>query len=72
MTDSHEAIIAQEEAKRERNWPPGQRWASFIAAVEWADGRQPVRRNTRERRLEIQRQKITAYYSNSSEETSSS
>ncbi len=46
-----------EEEKRERHWDPTERWRVIQEMILWADSRAAVRRNTRERCLELQRAK---------------
>jgi hypothetical protein len=42
------ALIASEEAKRNRHLDPVERWRLIQAAIEWAQSQQTVRRNTKE------------------------
>ena len=47
-----------EEEKRERHWDPAERWRVIQEMIAWADSQATVRRNTRERCLELQREKL--------------
>ncbi len=58
MADDLTELLQAEEAKRDRNWDTALRWKAILAAIEWADAQQPVRRNTRERCLQLQREKL--------------
>jgi len=37
-----------EEAKRERNWSPLQRWHAILQTIAWAEAQQTPRRNSKE------------------------
>lgn len=39
-------LKAHEEAKRERNWNPIERWRVIQATIAWAESQGTVRRNT--------------------------
>ena len=47
-----------EERKREAHWDPAERWRIIQEMIAWADSQATVRRNTRERCLELQRAKL--------------
>ncbi|MCE5302089.1 MAG: hypothetical protein LLF97_03150 [Planctomycetaceae bacterium] len=49
-----------EEQKREAHWDPAKRWRSIQDMIAWADAQATVRRNTRQRCLELQREKIAS------------
>jgi hypothetical protein len=46
-----------EEEKRERHWDPAVRWRLIQEMIAWADSQATGGRNTRERCLELQREK---------------
>jgi hypothetical protein len=46
-----------EERKREAHWDPVERWQIIQEMIDWADSQTKVRRNTRERCLQLQREK---------------
>ena len=47
-----------EEQKREANWDPVERWRVLQETITWAEAQATVRRNTRERCLELQAEKL--------------
>ena len=47
-----------EEQKREANWDPVERWRVMQETITWAEAQATVRRNTRERCLELQAEKL--------------
>ena len=49
------AFKREEEAKRDRNWNPQQRWQVLLQTIAWAQQQQAVRRNSREECLRRQR-----------------
>ena len=53
-----EQLKRQEEEKRERNWDPAERWRVLQELMAWGAELPNVRRNTRERCLELQREKL--------------
>jgi hypothetical protein len=59
MTDTE--FINQEEAKRLRNWNPQNRWLAMQEMITWAESQATVRRNTKEARLEHQRQLLARF-----------
>ena len=46
-----------EEQKREAHWDPAERWRVLQATITWAESQATVRRNTRQRCLELQKAK---------------
>jgi hypothetical protein len=46
MNDEFTELKLSEEAKRERNWDPAERWRVIQATIAWAEQQQTVRRNT--------------------------
>jgi hypothetical protein len=46
-----------EEEKRERHWDPAVRWRVIQEMIAWADSQATGGRNTRQRCLELQREK---------------
>ena len=46
-----------EEQKREAHWDPATRWQIIQEMIAWADAQAAVPRNSRERCLELQREK---------------
>lgn len=59
MTDnSHHDLKRSEESKREANWDRAQRWRVLQATITWAESQAAVRRNTKERCLELQKAKL--------------
>ena len=48
MSDPLSELLAEEEAKRERNWDPALRWKVIQDTITWAEAQQSVRRNTPE------------------------
>ena len=48
----------REEQKREAMWDPAQRWHVLQETITWAQSQAAVRRNTPQRCLELQRQKL--------------
>lgn len=46
-----------EEEKRERHWDPAVRWRVIQEMIAWADSQATGGRNTRERCLQLQREK---------------
>jgi hypothetical protein len=59
MSTPHDADLKRrEEEKRERHWDPAVRWRLIQELITWADSQAPVGRNTRERCLELQREKL--------------
>ena len=46
-----------EEQKREAHWDPAERWRVLQATIDWAESQATVRRNTRQRCLELQEAK---------------
>ena len=48
------AFKRDEEAKRDRNWNPEERWQVLLHTIAWAEQQQAVRRNTREECLRRQ------------------
>ena len=48
----------EEEAKRDRNWDPRQRWKALQDMIAWAEAQATVRRNTREACLREQAKKL--------------
>ncbi|MEN6405482.1 MAG: hypothetical protein ABFC77_03320 [Thermoguttaceae bacterium] len=61
LTDSPDNRLKQyEEQKREAHWDPVQRWRAIQDMIAWADAQATVRRNTRQRCLELQREKIAS------------
>ena len=57
MTDD---LKLREEQKREAAWDPLQRWLAIQATITWAENQPTVRRNTKERCLELERKKLQA------------
>lgn len=51
-------IKLREELKREEAWDPVQRWITIQATITWAESQLTVRRNTKERCLELERKKL--------------
>jgi hypothetical protein len=51
-------LLRSEERKREAHWDPAQHWLAIQEMIVWAEAQLPVRRNTRERCLELQRVKL--------------
>jgi hypothetical protein len=49
---------AREEAKRERNWDPNQRWKVVEETLAWCEAQATVRRNTPEACLAEQNRKL--------------
>lgn len=47
-----------EEQKREACWSAAERWRALQNTIAWAEAQATVRRNTRERCLELQREKL--------------
>jgi hypothetical protein len=57
MTDEQfRELIKAEEAKRDRHMDPAERWQLIQETITWAETF--VRRNTREKCLELQRAKL--------------
>lgn len=55
---NHDALKRSEEQKRERHWDPPERWRVLQATITWAEFQATVRRNTRQRCLELQAAKL--------------
>ena len=53
-----DALKRAEEQKREAHWDPAERWRVIQATIAWADSQATVRRNTRQRCLELQAAKL--------------
>ncbi len=49
-----------EQRKREARWDPVQRWRVLQETITWAERQAAVRRNTRQRCLELQQAKLAA------------
>jgi len=47
-----------EEQKREAHWDPTERWRVLQATIAWAESQATVRRNTRQKCLELQAAKL--------------
>ena len=58
MTDPLSDLIAEEEAKRHRNWDPQLRWQVIQDTIAWAEAQQTVRRNTPQACLAEQQRKL--------------
>jgi hypothetical protein len=50
-------LMRFEEQKREAHWDPAERWRIIQEMIVWADAQSTVRRNTKERCLELQQKK---------------
>jgi len=59
VTDSLSELIQLEQAKRDRNWAPEQRWKVLQQTIAWVESQATVRRNTREACLANQRRLLT-------------
>ncbi len=46
--------IKAEEARRDRNWDPRDRWNAILQTIEFAEAQQPTRRNSKKACLERQ------------------
>lgn len=46
--------IQAEEARRNRNWDPCERWNAILQTIEFAEAQQPVKRNSKKACLERQ------------------
>jgi hypothetical protein len=51
-------LMRFEEQKRESHWDPVERWLVIQEMIAWADAQATVRRNTKERCLELQQRKL--------------
>ena len=51
----------REEAKREAMWDPAERWRVLQEFIAWADSQAAVPRNSPQRCLELQRQKLQQF-----------
>jgi hypothetical protein len=47
-----------EEQKREAHWDPAERWRVLEATITWAEAQATLRRNTRQRCLQLQDAKL--------------
>ena len=56
MTDD---LKRREEQKREAAWDPLQRWLAIQATITWAESQVTVRRNTKQKCLELERRKLS-------------
>jgi hypothetical protein len=55
---SLDELKRHEEQKREAQWDPAERWRVLQATITWAESQATVRRNTPQRRLELQAAKL--------------
>ena len=51
----------QEENRRERKWDPRVRWRVIQDTITWAELQKTCRRNTREKQLEEEARKLSAW-----------
>ncbi|NQU20779.1 MAG: hypothetical protein HQ567_05810 [Candidatus Nealsonbacteria bacterium] len=59
MSDTFDDDLKRfEEQKREANCDPAERWRVLQETITWAEAQATVRRNTRERCLELQAEKL--------------
>jgi hypothetical protein len=47
MTDDLTELLAQEAAKRDRNWNSAARWKVIQATIDWVDSQAAVPRNSK-------------------------
>jgi len=57
-SDPFDELKQREEQKRDAAWDPRQRWRAFQETIDWLDAQAPVSRNSPQRCLELQRQKL--------------
>gem|GEM_PF-1550226 len=61
MTDLGDYDVKhREEVKREAQWEASQRWRVIQETIAWAEAQATVRRNTRQRCLELQQAKLAS------------
>jgi len=60
MNDDFTELKFREERKREAAWDAAERWRVLQETITWAEAQATVRRNSRQRCLELQRQKLSA------------
>ena len=66
MTDSLSELIQREQAKRDRNWDPSERWQAYLNTLAWAESQATVRRNTKEACLAHQKRLLAQLAAQSS------
>jgi hypothetical protein len=47
-------VIQKEEARRDRNTDPQERWSAILKTIEFAEAQQPIKRNSKNSCLERQ------------------
>ena len=48
----------REELKREKSWDPRRRWKVIQDTITWVEAQAPVPRNSKQRCLELQRERL--------------
>jgi hypothetical protein len=60
LNEDFQKLLAEEAAKRDRNWDPAERWKAIQGTIAWAEQQRTVRRNTREACLANQARLLAA------------